>query len=79
MTTRPATENGGIEITPEMIKAGVSVLDYFDPAEACWELRCEIVSEIYEVMSWPKRDTQKVSSIPDNASPNECSFGAERI
>lgn len=40
-----------IEITPEMIEAGVEVLEWFDPAEDAGEKRCEIVSEIYEAMA----------------------------
>ena len=51
-----------IEVTPEMIEAGLEVLGWFDPAEDAGEKRREIVSEIYEVMARLKCDHQKLSS-----------------
>lgn len=47
----PHTPDGEIEVTPEMIEAGVRVLEHLDPQEDSWELRCEVVSEIYERMA----------------------------
>lgn len=56
-----------IEVTPEMIEAGVEVLEWFDPAEASPEMRREIVSEIYEVMHRSKSAHQTASSESSNA------------
>ncbi len=55
-----------IEIAPEMIEAGVEVLEWFDPAEASPEMRREIVSEIYEIMARLKCDHQGSSSESSN-------------
>lgn len=47
MTDRPATEKGEIEITPEMIEAGV---DAFVGYDSRFEGPHEIVVEIFEAM-----------------------------
>lgn len=51
MADRLVTENGGVEITPKMISAGVRELAWFDPIEDSWPTRAEIVKEIYSTMA----------------------------
>ena len=60
-----------IEITPEMIKAGVSELSWFDPAEDSWETRAEVVKEIYSEMARIVRSNNATACGSSSASRSD--------
>lgn len=50
MSDRPAHSESKIEVTPEMIEAGLRELAFFDPAEDPPEYWDECVTGIYRAM-----------------------------
>ncbi len=68
MTDRPATEKGEIEITPEMIEAGVEAYTRTRPSEASDFNQRAIVQAVYLAMSEALHVSSDVSQTRENVT-----------